>query len=286
MIHIACGQCGNQLGEEILNQLAGYAKDMLPSDSSFHEHQQHLMANYVGIDTEPKVIHSLLSRNKRANYRLDDQSMVYEHGGAGNNWALGYAMLSGRFLDAAINAVRHQLEICDQPSIFLNIHSIGGGTGSGLGSKCIEVLSDEFPDMLQMNLVIAPYHFGEVVVQYYNTLLCLSHLSEFSNAIIVYENETVYNLCKHMCGNEKPILQDINQTIARSLIPTFLSKASSQHASMNSLYDDAIHLCSHPHYRFCTIYNAPFTSESSIEYTHDSWQTLAKTIYTYAISLR
>ena len=279
MIQIGCGQCGNQLGEELLHQLSEYSPSTETVSQFFHYKPNSKIANYIGIDTEPKVIQSLLSHQRNESYAFHESSMLYRHGGAGNNWAMGYQMLSGTFLESVVQATRHQLEVMDQPSVFLYLHSIGGGTGSGLGSKCIEVLTDEFPDMLHLNLVIAPYHFGEVVVQYYNTLLSLSHLTQYSDAIIAYENEIAYNLCKHMCSIDKPVLKDINRVIAQSIHPVLLPKDSYRHTHPSTVYDDVLHLCSHPNYRFCAVYNSPVTSENSIEYTHDAWQALVKTIY-------
>jgi hypothetical protein len=34
-----------------------------------------------------------------------------------------------------------------------------------------------------------PYHFGEVVVQHYNSVLCLSKVAQASQSILLFENE-------------------------------------------------------------------------------------------------
>jgi len=67
------------------------------------------------------------------------------------------------------------------------IHSIAGGTGSGLGTRITEACEDEFKSATRLNVAIAPYHFGEVVVQHYNTILSLAKISTSSNGVLVSE---------------------------------------------------------------------------------------------------
>jgi tubulin delta len=42
-----------------------------------------------------------------------------------------------------------------------------------------------------MNVVVCPYHSGEVIVQNYNAILTLGHLSVASDAVLFMENEHV-----------------------------------------------------------------------------------------------
>jgi hypothetical protein len=41
-----------------------------------------------------------------------------------------------------------------------------------------------------------PYHFGEVIVQHYNSLLCLSKVSQASDGVMLFDNE----VCMKACG--------------------------------------------------------------------------------------
>lgn len=42
--------------------------------------------------------------------------------------------------------IRSTMEHCDSLQSFLMLHSLGGGTGSGLGCYILELLEDEFPE--------------------------------------------------------------------------------------------------------------------------------------------
>jgi len=101
-------------------------------------------ARAVCLDTEPKAIHDCIKRAKvEKNWRFDSKCIVYRHGGAGNNWALGYKMCNSEFLEASLDSIRYQLELCDQIPALVLVNSIGGGTGSGLGTKITEAVADE-----------------------------------------------------------------------------------------------------------------------------------------------
>ncbi|GMH85808.1 hypothetical protein TL16_g10348 [Triparma laevis f. inornata] len=58
--------------------------------------------------------------------------------GAGNNWAHGFYEYGNQYGDQFLELVRSQAEPCDSLQSFFLMHSLGGGTGSGLGTKLLE----------------------------------------------------------------------------------------------------------------------------------------------------
>ena len=193
-VFVETGQCGNQLGYALLDSLYNHLSQHDENcDNNYLETyfripyhlSQKPIARAVCLDTEPKVINESLSNASKTKWKIDQKSVAYRHGGAGNNWALGYEMASGEFLETSMNLIRRELEYCDYTQSLVFMHSVAGGTGSGLGTKISESCADEFPQSTRINIAIAPYHFGEVVVQHYNAVLCLSKISASSNAVLV-----------------------------------------------------------------------------------------------------
>ena len=123
-----------------------------------------------------------------------------------------------------MDKIQRELEFSDISPAILNIHSLAGGTGSGLGTGITEEIADVYGNLARLNIVIAPYHFGEVVVQNYNALLTLSRVSQASHGVLVFENEAAHELSKHMRGIEQPRIRDLNDTIASSITPLLLRK--------------------------------------------------------------
>ena len=63
------------------------------------------------------------------------------------------------------------------------LHSIAGGTGSGLGSYMLERLNDRFPKKLIQAYSVFPDQ-NDVVVQPYNSLLSMRRLTENVDSVV------------------------------------------------------------------------------------------------------
>ena len=71
------------------------------------------------------------------------ENIVYGHGGAGNNWAKGYYSDGAELIELVLEKLRKEVERCDCLQGFQLCHSLGGGTGSGMGTLIIGELSEE-----------------------------------------------------------------------------------------------------------------------------------------------
>lgn len=282
-IFINTGQCGNQLGFGLIGSLYDHLKDSSDSDVFFRENgfrDGQVIARAVCLDTEPKVVNECLrSASQHKSWLIDSKSVVYRHGGAGNNWAMGYEMSSGEFLEASVDCIRRELEYCDRPPCIKVIHSVGGGTGSGLGTRITEAISEEFSDVPRMNIGVTPYHFGEVIVQHYNTVLSLSKIANVSHGILLFENEVAHYICTKLQSIAHPTLSDINTAIINSLLPALLPKTNVSTGTSTSMTHDLTHLCSHPGYKFLSVKTVPQTSSESVSFTFDRWESLLSSLY-------
>lgn len=61
---------------------------------------------------------------------------------SGNNWAKGFYTEGAELVDSILDVVRRQSESCDALQGFQLIHSLGGGTGAGLGSLVLSKLRE------------------------------------------------------------------------------------------------------------------------------------------------
>ena len=66
--------------------------------------------------------------------------------GAGNNWAKGHYTEGAELVDSVLDVVRKEAESCDCLQGFQMTHSLGGGTGSGMGTLLISKIREEYPD--------------------------------------------------------------------------------------------------------------------------------------------
>jgi tubulin epsilon len=71
---------------------------------------------------------------------FDQRAILTDVSGAGNNWAHGYHVYGPQYQDHIFEMIRCEAEQCDSLQGFFLIHSLGGGTGSGLGSYLLTIL--------------------------------------------------------------------------------------------------------------------------------------------------
>lgn len=67
------------------------------------------------------------------------------------------------------------------------MHSIAGGTGSGLGSFLLEAMNDRYPKKLIQTYSVFPNNneTSDVVVQPYNSVLSLKRLTENADSVVI-----------------------------------------------------------------------------------------------------
>lgn len=169
--------------------------------------------------------------------------MSRDGGGAGNNWAQGYAAGEKLYEDIMEMVDREaegsdSLEVCTPPSLFITMptkavntsrmvvvpfisfqgfmlmHSIAGGTGSGLGSFLLERLNDKFPKKLVQTYSVFPNaQEGDVVVQPYNALLTLKRLANHADSVVVLDNGALARINADRLHLQTPSFDQTNQLV-------------------------------------------------------------------------
>jgi tubulin epsilon len=153
-----------------------------------------LKARAVLVDMEEGVTSQLLRGPLRD---LFDPAMVVNSlagGGSGNNWAQGYAEYGPAYRERLMDVVTSACERCDSLQSFFVVHSLGGGTGAGLGTYILETLADEFPEVYRFANVVFPSVDDDVVTSPYNTVLALSKLTEHADAVLPVDNDALAGL--------------------------------------------------------------------------------------------
>jgi len=82
--------------------------------------------------------------------------MVLGQSGAGNNWAKGHYTEGAELIDSVLDVVRKEAESCDCLQGFQLTHSLGGGTGAGMGTLLISKIREEYPDRVMLTFSIVP----------------------------------------------------------------------------------------------------------------------------------
>ncbi|KAH8967425.1 hypothetical protein BDL97_03G077500 [Sphagnum fallax] len=226
--------------------------------------------------------------------------------GSGNNWARGFYVHGPRCRDSILDIVRLEVEECDRFGGFVTMQSMGGGTGSGLGTYISEALRDEYPTTCILSNCIWPHESGEVIVQSYNVLLTLSYLESLADGIVILQNEGLTSICKKLLGIQRPSFDHMNEVAAESLVSVLLpafwrpveATLSPQKENTHRLTHPIIQtgdnkpnnsgkfvasshlhllsdlvsvLCAHPAYRLLSLRFTPQVPPQSLDFTTFTW---------------
>jgi hypothetical protein len=185
-LYLHVGQAGNEIGSAFW-RLAAAEKP--PKRWLFDERGR---ARLVLVDTEPKVVRGVV--RSLGDERVHPRCALVEQSGRGNNWAMGFhgtgtaAPGAPSIADAALEALRWQWERCDSCNGLVMCHSLGGGTGSGLGSLLLQKLRDAHPRHYLTSLAVGPFAGGELPLSAYNSALSLSFVQEHCDAVLLFDN--------------------------------------------------------------------------------------------------
>lgn len=117
----------------------------------------------------------------------------------------------------ALDRIRKLADNCTGLQGFLMFHSVGGGTGSGLGSLLLERLSVDYGKKSKLGFTIYPSpQVSTAVVEPYNSILSTHSLLEHTDVAVMLDNEAVYDICRRNLDIERPTYTNLNRLIFKS----------------------------------------------------------------------
>ena len=191
IVHIQGGQCGNQIGAkfwEVISDEHGVdPTGTYHGDSDLQLERINVYYNeatggrYVPrailMDLEPGTMDSVRAGPFGQLFRPDN--FVFGQTGAGNNWAKGHYTEGAELIDSVLDVVRKEAESCDCLQGFQLTHSMGGGTGAGMGTLLISKIREEYPDRIMSTFSMIPSpKVSDTVVEPYNATLSVHQLVE------------------------------------------------------------------------------------------------------------
>lgn len=149
----------------------------------------HLRARCVAVDMEEGVLHSMLRGPLK--HLFDNNFFVSDVSGAGNNFGVGHMEYGDLYIDSIADTIRRQVELCDCIQAFFVLHSLSGGTGSGLGTRVLGMLEEEFPHVFRISPVVLPSVVDDVVTAPYNACFALRHVIEHADCVLPLDNDAL-----------------------------------------------------------------------------------------------
>ncbi|EAW07490.1 gamma-tubulin mipA [Aspergillus clavatus NRRL 1] len=166
------------------------------------------------LDLEPRVLHSIQSGPYKNIYNPENFFIGQQGIGAGNNWGAGYA--AGEVVQEEVfDMIDREADGSDSLEGFMFLHSIAGGTGSGLGSFILERMNDRFPKkLIQTYSVFPDTQSADVVVNPYNSLLAMRRLTQNADSVVVLDNGALSRIVADRLHVQEPSFQQTNQLVS------------------------------------------------------------------------
>ncbi|CAH8617041.1 unnamed protein product [Heterobilharzia americana] len=210
-IFIQVGQCGNQIGHRFWDlalkehsstnekglydsAMSSFFLSSAVADGGFTPRISDLKARALLVDMEEGVVSEMLKGPLRNLY--DARYFVTDVSGSGNNWAVGNLYYGQIHHEKLCESIRKSAESCDYLQCFFVLHSMGGGTGSGIGTHILKILADNYPDVYRMDTAVFPSVDDDVITSPYNTVLALSQITEFADCVLPIDNMALSNIIK------------------------------------------------------------------------------------------
>ncbi|KAJ2978585.1 hypothetical protein NUW58_g7451 [Xylaria curta] len=274
IITIQAGQCGNSIGSQFWQQLCqehginqdGNLEDFATEGGDrkdvfyYQSDDTRYIPRAILIDLEPRVINSIQSGPYKNIYNPENFYIGKSGVGAGNNWGDGYQ--SGEAVHEEImEMIDREADGSDSLEGFMLLHSIAGGTGSGLGSFLLERMNDRFPKkIIQTYSVFPDTNVDNVVVHPYNSLLSMRRLTQNADSVVVLDNGALSHIAADRLHVQEPSFQQTNQ-----LVSTVMSASTTTLRYPGYMHNDLVGILASliptPRCHFLMTAYTPFTGD-------------------------
>merc|ERR1712079_993239 len=158
-------------------------------------------------------------------------------------------------------------------------HSLGGGTGSGMGTLLIAKIREEYPDRIMCTFSVFPSpKVSDTVVEPYNATMGIHQLVENADEVMVIDNEALYDICFRTLKLTTPTYGDLNHLVSAAMsgVTCGLRFPGKLNGDLRKL---AVNLIPFPRIHFFLISQAPLASKENKGYQLVNVQELTNQCY-------
>jgi tubulin beta len=281
IVHIQGGQCGNQIGAKFWEVISD--EHGIGSNGTYEGKNPNVQLDKINVyfneagvgkyvprsvlvDLEPGTMDAIRSGPCGQLFRPDN--FVFGQSGAGNNWAKGHYTEGAELIEPVLDVIRKEAEATDCLQGFQVCHSLGGGTGSGMGTLLISKIREEYPDRMLCTFSVVPSpKVSDTVVEPYNATLSVHQLVENADEVFCIDNEALYDICFRTLKLTTPTYGDLNHLVSNVMggITCSLRFPGQLNADLRKL---AVNLIPFPRLHFFMVGYAPLSSPAASSYNN------------------
>jgi len=228
VLTINVGQCGVQMGSRIWHQYCaehGIQKDGHMAKETEDNHFQcffeetgsgQFVPRTLMVDLEPNVVDDV--RNGAFSAIYDPHFLLSGKEDAANMFGRGFYTVGKGMMDKVNDRLRKMADNCDNLQGFIMNHSVGGGTGSGLGALILERCAVDYRKKTKVGFEVYPSpNISNCVVEPINAISATHWLCDHTEVSVILDNEALYEICQKNLDIAHPSYDNINRLIAKAV---------------------------------------------------------------------
>jgi len=264
-------------------------------DETFHtffeekkeESGTHFVARNLSVDLDPDVLNNIRQGQWQAIH--DPTCLINGTEDAGNNFARGHYSKGKELMDLVKDRIRKLIEGCGNVQGFMVNHSVGGGTGSGMGMLILERLCVDFRKKGKIGFEIYPSEKRSTcIVDPYNSILSTHWLLDHTDVSLVFDNESLYELCQRNLKLREPTFANMNR-LATKIISNMTVALRTDGELRTDINELQTNLVPFPRLHFLTSAFSPMVPDKEAESVFaiqscvcpDDINSVARDIYSY-----
>jgi tubulin alpha len=284
VVTLNVGQCGIQMGNAVWAQYChehqisetGQRNDDADAGAAnfkcfFEETNagQYVPRN-CSVDLEPNVIDDV--RNGRYSAIYHPEFLLAGKEDAANNFARGHYTVGKEIVDSVNDRLRKLVDNCDNVQGFVVNHSVGGGTGSGLGCLLLERIAVDYRKKSKLGFEIYPSPtISTCIVEPYNALLTTHWLLDHTEVSLLLDNEAIYGLCQRNLDVKHPSYENLNRLVCKVI--SSMTASLRFDGEMNvDLNEFQTNLVPFPRLHFMLTAMAPILTQEKIDASNNTVQ--------------
>ena len=88
------------------------------------------------------------------------------------------------------------------------MHSLGGGTGSGLGTYILADLVDLYPSVFRFSTCVFPSNDDDVITSPYNSMLALNELIDHADCVLPVDNQALFDIVSRVDAQYEKMVRE------------------------------------------------------------------------------
>uniref|UniRef100_A0A0C9RAR9 Tubulin beta chain n=1 Tax=Fopius arisanus TaxID=64838 RepID=A0A0C9RAR9_9HYME len=291
IVHVQIGQCGNGIGCRFWEVIAdehgvdcsgnwrGESDLQLERMNVFFTEARggRFVPRAILVDLDESSLDTAMSGSVGRLFSPDN--VLSGRAPAANNWAKGHYTEGAEIMDHTLELIRREAETCDMIQGFQVVHSLGGGTGSGMGALLLENIRGEYGDRIVSTYSVLPSaKISETVVEPYNATLSINRLVATTHETFFIDNQALHEICTRILKLRKPSYGDTNHLVAMCMagVTTCLRFPGQLNADLRKIL---VNMVPFPRLHFFAPGYAPLVSRGARDYRALSVPELTKQVF-------